>query len=164
MIFEDGAGFLNEILARKLFVELVGGGDWDLSNYLKFSGRCPSAKCKKTVTLCGRCYDGSVATNLFYAYVGRVCGFSEAELNIGGHVAELFAHLQGDTEQDKASIQVGFCIFNQTGVDGVVTRQILCGCVSQKGDAALASNLPREGIQNCKPGSHVWTTNKELPE
>jgi hypothetical protein len=92
------------------------GAVWDFKNNVLSSPRLATAGCSSTcivpptVTICGRCYEHNLPGDLFYAYIGKFCGFSLNALQLGSQYAELQPNSSSnwDPPADTAAIDLGF--------------------------------------------------------
>jgi uncharacterized protein DUF4157/putative RNase toxin 44 of polymorphic toxin system len=123
----------NASLIWKSLVET--GAVWDFKNNVLSGARLSGAGCPRTcpdpptVTLCSTCFEHDLPGNLFYAYIGKVCGFSLNALQLGSQFAELLPTSSGgwDPPEDTAAINLGF------GLPTTLTRTNLCSALSPAG-------------------------------
>jgi hypothetical protein len=115
------------------------GARWDFKDAIEYEPRGPG----KSIMLCGTdgCgwYEFSMPGNMFYAYVGRVAGFSEFEIRAGAVYAQQvdpnnipwentwplpWPVLGLDQASDQASIELGFELYSLTA-GGTVSEDFL---------------------------------------
>lgn len=77
---------------------------------LSGAGCPPQCSGDPTVTISGTCFENDLPGNIFYAHIGRFCGFSRNTLQLGSQFAELLPSSSGgfDTPEDTAAINLGF--------------------------------------------------------
>lgn len=113
------------------------GAVWDFKNNVLSGSRLAAAGCASpcavppTLSLCGACYEHDLPGNIFYAYIGRICGFSRNALQLGSQFAELLPSSSGgwDPPEDTAAINLGF------GLPTALTRSGLCSAITGAGTA-----------------------------
>lgn len=116
------------------------GAVWDFKNNVLSGSSLAAAGCPlpcpgtPTVTMCGTCYEHDLPGNLFYAYIGKVCGFSLNALQLGSQFAELLPSSSGgwDPPEDTAAINLGF------GLPATITRTNLCAALGSAGTSLVA--------------------------
>ena len=146
------------IMAWELWTAMVRPyGPWDLGEYLTLGALsmppCPTGLiCQRTVTICDTCFLGAVASNLFYGYVGRICGFYEATLLGGAHVIAYLRWWKPDPPSEQEAIKTGFCIVKRVGL-GPVSREDLCACLNLS--AGKVDQVPE-----CIPCNAQWKGGK----
>ena len=115
------------------------GAVWDFKNNVLSGASLSAAGCPSmcsdppTITLCGTCYEHDLPGNLFYAYIGRVCGFSLNALQLGSQYAELLPTSSGgwDPPEDTAAINLGF------GLPTTLTKGNLCAALGSAGTSLV---------------------------
>jgi Domain of unknown function (DUF4157)/Bacterial toxin 44 len=91
------------------------GAVWDFKNTVLSAANLAGANCTNpctnppTVTICGTCYEHDLPGNLFYAYIGRVCGFSLNALQLGSQFAELLPTSSSNWDTPEDTITVRSC-------------------------------------------------------
>ncbi len=154
-------GVYAETEPRWFFYEMVSSqAPWDYKRGIFTSKNCPSAKCKKTITLCGRCYPQDIIGNMNFAIVGRIL-FSEDILKRGANAAAakgytnkakaLLLAYEFDSPDDLRAIGAGFSFYRSQ----TFTKDSFCKIMNNIPHYELVDAEQKENIQKCKPCSEA---------
>ena len=121
------------------FKNLVGNcKPWDFKCKQSFQkGSCPSQRCPRTVTLCGRCVNYDVAGNIHYGWVGRAASIRRWLLL---YAADRVQKGGVDDPRDQNAIKIGMDLWDRPSL-----RKKFCSPVVRK-----IGSLNLDGTSGCR--------------
>jgi len=146
------------------------GARWELKDQIK-------AKFGDSIVLCdiGGCrwYEYSMPGNIFFAYVGRVAGFSEWDIRVGAIYAQqvdpendpaLNDWLGLDQASDQAALELGFMMYNLTygAADEITARYAFKTALLIHKDRLAAGQIPME-LYTLTPEFPIGPDGPEFP-
>ena len=116
------------------------GGPYDFKNNVLSGSRLAAAGCPSpcpgdpSVGIGTTCHEHDLPGNIFYAYIGRYCGFSLNALQLGSQYANLLDPTSRDWDppQDTAAIRLGWGLPR-----GTITRSNLLAALRSAGTSVI---------------------------